>query len=301
MNQLVIPEGVEEINQYAFAFCRKLKAQVTLPSTIKKIGEWAFYGCPITSINLPEGLESLGSLAFWDCDLREVSIPSSCHEFNEGWQFGFNRNLEKMHLPEGMTEIPDHFAVDCFRLREVNFPHTLKHIGEKAFSLCISLKNVDLPLGMQSLGEEAFSELEALEQIVFPASMKSLGKNSCSYWKNIKRIYCAAIEPPVCDPTDGGVFSGFDFPDGLNTPVVYVPKGTINKYKDTSRNCMGWEKFWNYVEIDPSEFPTTAIDSPAIVETQSKDNSIYDLMGRKVERPQKGNIYIQNGKKFVAK
>jgi len=24
-------------------------------------------------------------------------------------------------------------------------------------------------------------------------------------------------------------------------------------------------------------------------------------MGRKVERPQKGNIYIQNGKKFVAK
>ena len=301
MNQLVIPEGVEEINQYAFAFCRKLKAQVTLPSTIKKIGEWAFYGCPITSINLPEGLESLGSLAFWDCDLREVSIPSSCHEFNEGWQFGFNRNLEKMHLPEGMTEIPDHFAVDCFRLREVNFPHTLKHIGEKAFSLCISLKNVELPLGMQSLGEEAFSELEALEQIVFPASMKSLGKNSCSYWKNIKRIYCAAMEPPVCDPTDGGVFSGFDFPDGFDTPVVYIPKGTINKYKDTSRNCMGWEKFWNYVEIDPSEFPTTAIDSPAIVETQSKDNSIYDLMGRKVERPQKGNIYIQNGKKFVAK
>ena len=301
MNQLVIPEGVEETNQYAFAFCRKLKAQVTLPSRIKKIGEWAFYGCPITSINLPEGLESLGSLAFWDCDLREVSIPSSCHEFNEGWQFGFNRNLEKMHLPEGMTEIPDHFAVDCFRLREVNFPHTLKHIGEKAFSLCISLKNVDLPLGMQSLGEEAFSELEALEQIVFPASMKSLGKNSCSYWKNIKRIYCAAIEPPVCDSTDGGVFSGFDFPDGLNTPVVYVPKGTINNYKDTSRNCMGWEKFWNYVEIDPSEFPTTAIDSPAIVETQSKDNSIYDLMGRKVEHPQKGNIYIQHGKKFVVK
>ena len=106
---------------------------------------------------------------------------------------------------------------------------------------------------------------------------------------------------PVCDRTDGGVFSGFDFPDGLNTPVVYVPKGSINKYKDTSRNCMGWEKFWNYIEIDPSEFPTTAVDSPTIVETLSKDNSVYDLMGRKVEHPQKGNFYIQNGKKFVAK
>ena len=79
-----------------------------------------------------------------------------------------------------------------------------------------------------------------------------------------------------------------------------------------SDGCISWDSehrmwwrwgyvCWNYVEIDPSEFPTTAIDSPAIVDTQSKDNSIYDLMGRKVERPQKGNIYIQNGKKFVAK
>lgn len=154
---------------------------------------------------------------------------------------------------------------------------------------------------MQSLGEEALAGLDSLECIVFPASMTSLGTESCAQWRDIKEIYCAAMEPPVCDPTDGGVFSGFGFPDGFDTPVVYIPKGTINKYKDTSHNCMGWEKFWNYVEIDPSEFPTTAIDFPAIVETQSKDNSIYDLMGRKVERPQKGNIYIQNGKKFVAK
>ena len=46
MNQLVIPEGVEEINQYAFAFCRKLKAQVTLPSTIKKNWRVGFLRMP---------------------------------------------------------------------------------------------------------------------------------------------------------------------------------------------------------------------------------------------------------------
>ena len=57
----------------------------------------------------------------------------------------------------------------------------------------------------------------------------------------------------------------------------------------------------HYVQNDPMRFPQTANGSPAIVETQSKENSIYDLMGRKVERPQKGNIYTQNGKKFVAK
>ena len=35
---------------------------------------------------------------------------------------------------------------------------------------------------------------------------------------------------------------------------------------------------------------------------QSKANSqLYDLMGNKVSTPQAGRIYIQNGKKMVAK
>ena len=303
MNPLVLPEGFEKIGANAFCHCGKL-SEVILPSTIKQIGDEAFSTTKISSVNLPEGLESIGWRAFWDTSLKEVSIPNSCLNFGTdyvGENFAMNRYLEKIHLPEGMTEIPYGFVCNDIMLREINIPHTVKHIGKRALAQCTSLKRLEFPLGMQSLGEGALGYLDSLECIVFPASMKSLGTKSCVHWRDIKEIYCAATEPPVCDPTDGGVFSGFDFPDGLNTPVVYVPKGTINKYKDTSRNCMGWEKFWNYVEIDPSEFPTTAIDSPAIVETQSKDNSVYDLMGRKVERPQKGNIYIQNGKKFVAK
>ena len=31
------------------------------------------------------------------------------------------------------------------------------------------------------------------------------------------------------------------------------------------------------------------------------NGDIYDLMGRKVLTPRKGNVYIQNGKKFVVK
>ena len=303
MNPLVLPEGFEKIGANAFCHCGKL-SEVILPSTIKQIGDEAFSTTKISSVNLPEGLESIGWRAFWDTSLKEVSIPNSCLNFGTdyvGENFAMNRYLEKIHLPEGMTEIPYGFVCNDIMLREINIPHTVKHIGKRALAQCTSLKRLEFPLGMQSLGEGALGYLESLECIVFPASMKSLGTKSCVHWRDIKEIYCAATEPPVCDPTDGGVFSGFGFPDGFDTPVVYIPKGTINKYKDTSRNCMGWEKFWNYVEIDPSEFPTTAIDSPAIVETQSKDNSVYDLMGRKVERPQKGNIYIQNGKKFVAK
>ena len=162
INPLVIPEGVEEISKYAFAFCRELKGKVVLPSTMKSIGEWAFYGCPITSIIFLEGLESIGRNAFWQCDLREVTLPGSCRFSKWGGQFGLNWHLEKITFADGPTEIPDYFAVNCVRLREVNFPHTIKHIGVQAFDLCISLKRLEFPLGMQSLGEEALSGLDSL-------------------------------------------------------------------------------------------------------------------------------------------
>ncbi len=52
----------------------------------------------------------------------------------------------------------------------------------------------------------------------------------------------------------------------------------------------------NFIETD--NFPSAGI---VCVEAEEKeqDNNIYDLSGRKAETPVPGNIYIQNGKKFV--
>lgn len=239
----------------------------------------------------------MGDCAFWQCNLKEVSLPSTCRDFGLGFQFGFNTKLEKMHLADGMTEIPDYFAVDCFKLRDVNIPHTVTHIGARAFQLCLSLKSLELPLGVQSLGEGALSALDSLEQIVFPASMKTLGVNSCEMWNSIQKIYCAAIEPPVCvmNNENESPFNGYG--KNLTEPTVYVPVGTADKY----RNAEGWRDFHNFVEIEQSEFPVTAIYSAAITEIDGEESydNVYDLQGRKVNTPQKGHIYVSKGRKFT--
>ena len=46
---------------------------------------------------------------------------------------------------------------------------------------------------------------------------------------------------------------------------------------------------------------TTAIDGVQTTETISGDNSIYTLSGMKVNQPQKGSIYVKNGKKVILK
>ena len=212
-----------------------------------------------------------------------------------------NAYLEKIRLPEGMTEIPTGFVSSDSALVEINIPHTVKHIGQRAIAQCYTLKRLELPLGVESLGTEALAHLWDLECIVFPASMKSLGELSCQYRENIKEIYCAATEPPVCDPKNGGTFAGYGFTEGTQTPIVYIPTGTMDKYFDSRQNGAGWGGFWNFVEIDPCEFPVTAIGTPAITENRADNtnNVIYDLQGRRVENPQKGHIYVSKGKKFA--
>ena len=49
-----------------------------IPTSIKHIGDNAYWGCLLTAINIPEGVESIGYHAFMDCsNLETVVIPST--------------------------------------------------------------------------------------------------------------------------------------------------------------------------------------------------------------------------------
>lgn len=50
MEIIVLPEGLESIEKYAFFNCENLKI-LTLPTTVKEIGEKAFDGCKSISEN----------------------------------------------------------------------------------------------------------------------------------------------------------------------------------------------------------------------------------------------------------
>jgi hypothetical protein len=76
LESVILPKELESIGEGAFT--NSAVASVEIPSTVRWIGDWAFYSSPLESATLPEALESVGKGAFAQCAaLRSVAFPTS--------------------------------------------------------------------------------------------------------------------------------------------------------------------------------------------------------------------------------
>lgn len=301
VNPLIIPEGVEEIGYMAFVNCKSLTGKVILPTTLKRINDGAFFSTKITECNFPDGLEEIGDGAFYATRLREAILPNSCQSFPGSDHFALNYELEKVRFPEGLKQIPGSFVDNCIVLKEfiIENPNTIEEIGDRAFWQCGALQGLPLFSNLKTIGTYGLYYCKGLKTISFPSSLETLGAESCIFWKNIEGIYCAAKIPPICINSElnpgytpfGEYGSDFVNRTPQDTPV-YVPIGSADLY----RNAWGWNYFTNFIETN--DFPSSGIDSVAI-DGKEDTGDYYDLLGRKVETPTSGNIYIRNGKKYI--
>ena len=98
---IIIPEGVTEIEDYAFSDCTSLKS-IVIPESVTQIGDDVFSGCTsLKSINIPEGVTQIGECAFSGCtSLKSVVIPESVT------QIGFNafHNTSIVQMTGAMLE-----------------------------------------------------------------------------------------------------------------------------------------------------------------------------------------------------
>ena len=72
IKSIIISEGIEEICYEAFFSCKNLKS-ITLPSTLKKINDWAFNGKVLKKVIIPSALR-------WE---KEALQSSRCRQDNQ--------------------------------------------------------------------------------------------------------------------------------------------------------------------------------------------------------------------------
>lgn len=285
-----LPEGLESIGGHCFEGCVSLDGTLKTPSTLKHIGQNAFYDSSLTTLELNEGLENIDEYAFLSCNLQgEVVIPNSC-QLNEGI-FSGNVRLERVVLPSDLEHIPPCLFSGCFELREADIPESVKVIGKEAFNRCLNLREVNLPEGLDSIKSQAFAGCRHIRTLILPSTLQWIGSGAFEIWNDLQDIYCKAVIPPTLEGgalEEGGVFAGVPAP-----VTVYIPVGT----RDVYMWAEGWMAFSIFVELD--QFPDSGVTAIPDVPRPVGDGRIYDLNGRLVVSPVPGQLYIRDGVKIL--
>lgn len=198
IEDVVIPESVENIDEYAFYNMSSIKT-VKL-SNARYVGQSAFYsGRQITDIDFGTSLETIDNMAFMYCtSVKEIVFPSTLRTISNKQAFLGCTMLERLVLNEGIEKIGDGAFLMCIALKEVYIPGSVKEMGEAIFSNCPSLESVEFGEGMLTIGSScvysnsglkrvkmpdsvvdikdfAFGECPAIEEINIPASLETVG------------------------------------------------------------------------------------------------------------------------------
>ena len=92
LRSLIIPEGITQVSDYAFAL-NELLESITLPDSLTSIGNYAFgLNELLKNVILPNNLNSIGNGAFYNNALISLQIPSSVTSIGE-YAFALNELL----------------------------------------------------------------------------------------------------------------------------------------------------------------------------------------------------------------
>ena len=118
--------------------------EITIPSTVKEIGLWAFSGCTsLSKVNLGN-VEKISDQSFKNCTaLTSIKLPKTLTKAASGAPFSGCTNLKNIELEEGMTVVPNYVCAST-AITEITIPNTVKEIGMWAFKDCDSLKKITI-------------------------------------------------------------------------------------------------------------------------------------------------------------
>ena len=237
---VIITSGITRIS--SFYGCNNVTS-VTIPNTVKTIGDHAFANCSsLPSITIPNGVESIDWASFFGCtSLTSIYIPESVIDLGGGPTFACEVFLRCSKLSsiqvadnnpnyssqDGVLYNKNKTALLCYPAGKAysSFAATVNRIERVAFH-GNKMSSIDIPGSVNSIGDNAFTECTNLESVILPVSVNAIGQYCFSDCVNLRDITVHWTNP-------AGVTVDPDAFSGTNTSLItlHVPAGAKAQYQ----------------------------------------------------------------------
>lgn len=203
---------VVAIEYSAFYGCNELTS-ITLPNTIRFIGDYAFYNCTgLTSITLPNSIRRIDGLAFYNCTaLSSITFSNSVTSLGErafhntAWYnnqpdglvytgsviYDYKGTMPagtSITLAEGTLAVGDLAFSGCSGLIDITLPNSLVAIGHVAFDDCSGLTSLKIPNSVAKIGSYAFNNCSSLKSVQIGKSVNSIGEHAFYRCNGLTRV-----------------------------------------------------------------------------------------------------------------
>ena len=339
LEKMVLPEGITEIGEFAFAYATTL-TEVNFPASLRIIGPAAFTDCirlTTDQLKFGDNLEKIGNQTFYQCQglTGSIHLPESVKCIDEGAFYrdkitgiNFPASLEYLGcmafagsklktaiLPDNCYLCPEGSQFyNSWELAEVHLPDNLAFVPRQVVGSCQSLTTVNVPRNAVVIGEFAYDGT-AIDHIDLPPTVETIGQDAFQGCDKLKTI----VLPPSLKKIGNNVFNLCYGLESIYCMAGEPPVCTKGMYDEsnpfTSLDAampvyipVGTrEKYlsapgWDFFSnyIETNDFPYAGIGNIVLDET-GQDDIVYDLSGRKADTLVPGNVYIRNGKKFIHK
>lgn len=222
-----------------------------------------------------DGKETKGKLSSLDLsDAKIVTGGGNYYKVKRGLSF-------VSHNITGNDVIGFYMFYNCRSLTSLKLPKTVKKIEQYAMQYCKSLQKCTLPENLSEINDKAFTNTN-LSEVTFPASLTSIKYKAFSECSNLKTLRFTSPSVPT--------FNENAFEDCSKLEKIYVPKASLNDYKDKLNLTQKVE----FIGEDPK---TAGINSLA-TSKDAVEVERYNAKGQRINHPVKGMniIKLSNGK-----
>ena len=178
-----VPNTVKTIDANAFISCKNLQT-IVIADSVEKIGDSAFDGSKLKTINLGGGITNISNKPFygaWNLTNINVITENDKYESENGVLFNKGKTIlikyppaiingEVYEIPNTVVEIgPQSFYRS--QIKNVIIPNSVKKIGSESFFACYNLEEVNLPEGLERIEWRALYGCHKIKTIVVPSSV----------------------------------------------------------------------------------------------------------------------------------